>query len=233
MSRRLALLALLVVAMGASASRPAAADQQQQAGPLSQNGGGGGGVAFPPGVDKLGAGLFLCRGTGDGVEILLLKRRSKHHGGAWGLPGGNVEAGDASLLACAAREAQEELGGGGAPPFAVRARLDTRRGKRGQKAYSVFVAAVEEADASVFSPALNEEHSEHRWFAAREVERLARAALAATGGGGGGGGGGSGGKEDKEGDELELHPVVALAMREAGWASGLGRLLLEQGGASV
>lgn len=220
----LLLLILLAAAltMGAAASTPPPASE-----PASE-------VAMPPGVEKLGAGLLLCHRAGGAIgggaasepaaepRILLLKRRSKHHDGAWGLPGGNVEPGDGSLLAAATREAHEELGAGGVPPFVVRARLQTRRGKRGQKVYYVFVAEVDEEDARGLEAQLNEEHSEARWFGAGEVAR--RAAAAAGGDGGGGGGGASSGNDDG-GEQVELHPVVALAMREAGGAEGLRRLL--------
>lgn len=212
-------LLIILVLMGAGASKapPGVADS---------------GVTLPPGVDKLGAGLLLCRrrrpattataaknDNGD-VEVLLLKRRSKHHGGTWGLPGGNAEPGDASLLATAVREAAEEMGAAGAPPFVVQARLDTRRGKRGQKLYAVFVATVDEADAAAYRPVLNEEHTDFRWFGSRDVDALVGPALAAMTGGGGEGSGG--------GEEDELHPVVALAMREAGGAAGLGRLVVAE-----
>ncbi len=42
--------------------------------------------------------------------MLLLRRNSKHNDNTWGLPGGNVEAGDAHLQATAMREAAEEMG---------------------------------------------------------------------------------------------------------------------------
>lgn len=235
------LLLLLCIIMGASSSSPRAA---AAAGAPYPGGGSGGRVEMPSGVEKLGAGMLLCRPAAAAAassssapsppELLLLRRRSKHHGGAWGLPGGNAEPGE-TLLATAAREAREELGQGGVPPFAVRARLDTRRGKRGQKLYAVFVAAVAAADANaaVFRPTLNEEHSDWQWFGAGEVERVAAAAAAAGPGGGGDedddGSGGGGGDEAAAGrgagQQLRLHPVVVLAMRAAGGASGLARLL--------
>lgn len=43
-------------------------------------------------------------------QILLLLRNSRHNDKTWGLPGGNIEAGDSNLLATATREAAEELG---------------------------------------------------------------------------------------------------------------------------
>lgn len=61
--------------------------------------------------------------------MLLLRRTSKHNFGTWGLPGGNVDAGDADLLATALREAKEEMGPG-VPPFEVLAQVLTIRGAR-------------------------------------------------------------------------------------------------------
>jgi 8-oxo-dGTP pyrophosphatase MutT (NUDIX family) len=56
--------------------------------------------------EKTGAGiLFSCED-----EVLLLLRNSKHNDNTWGLPGGNVEEGDASLFETAKRESTEELG---------------------------------------------------------------------------------------------------------------------------
>jgi 8-oxo-dGTP pyrophosphatase MutT (NUDIX family) len=207
----LLLFITLVTAMGAGASAPSSNSNSKPPPPPA--------LAFPPGVEKLGAGLLLCRrGPPDDavVSILLLKRRSKHHGGAWGLPGGNAEPGEEqALLSTATREAHEELGHAGVPPFLVKARLDTRRGKRGQKLYAVFVAAVDGADVTegVYAPRLNEEHSAWRWWPAEEVEGVATRA------------GGSAGGEEEEQDVEQLHPVVVLAMQRAGGAAGLARLL--------
>lgn len=61
--------------------------------------------------------------------MLLLKRNSQHNHGTWGLPGGNVDATDTSLLETATREAAEEMGPD-LPPFVVAAEVLTQRGKR-------------------------------------------------------------------------------------------------------
>lgn len=53
-----------------------------------------------------------------------MKRNSKHNDQTWGLPGGNVEASDDSLLSTATREAFEELGN--VPPFEVKAQILTK-----------------------------------------------------------------------------------------------------------
>ena len=57
-------------------------------------------------------------------SVLLLQRRSKHNDNKWGLPGGNVEDADASLLDTAKREAAEEMGD--VPNFAVTGIVETR-----------------------------------------------------------------------------------------------------------
>ena len=48
-------------------------------------------------------------GRSCGADVLLLLRNSRHNNNTWGLPGGNVEAGDADILSTAQREASEEL----------------------------------------------------------------------------------------------------------------------------
>jgi 8-oxo-dGTP pyrophosphatase MutT (NUDIX family) len=48
--------------------------------------------------------------------VLLLLRAGRHNTGKWGLPGGNVEPGEADLLVTAKREAAEELGGAASLP---------------------------------------------------------------------------------------------------------------------
>lgn len=62
-------------------------------------------------------------------EVLLLQRNSKHNHGTWGLPGGNADDTDTSLLETARREAAEEMGPS-VPPFQVVAEVLTKRGKR-------------------------------------------------------------------------------------------------------
>ena len=57
-------------------------------------------------------------------SVLLLQRRSKHNDKKWGLPGGNAEDADASLLDTAKREAAEEMGD--VPDFTVTGVVETR-----------------------------------------------------------------------------------------------------------
>ncbi len=47
-----------------------------------------------------------------------------------------------------------------------------RRGKKGNKHYTVFVAAIDEQARATWSPELNEEHHEARWFSASEAAAL-------------------------------------------------------------
>ena len=56
--------------------------------------------------------------------MLLLLRNSKHNDNTWGLPGGNAEPGDASLLETAQREAREEMGS--FPPCNVSGQILTK-----------------------------------------------------------------------------------------------------------
>ena len=63
----------------------------------------------------------LCR---SGSDVLLLLRNSKHNDFTWGLPGGNAESGDASLVDTAKREGREEMGT--VPPCNVSAQILTK-----------------------------------------------------------------------------------------------------------
>jgi ADP-ribose pyrophosphatase YjhB (NUDIX family) len=88
-----------------------------------------------------------------------LQRQSKHNNQKWGLPGGNVEADDSSLLTTATREANEEMSS--LPPFEVLGQIQTLRGKHDQKHFTVFVAAVSGRVRQEFTPVLAD--GEHRW----------------------------------------------------------------------
>lgn len=140
--------------------------------------------------EKVGAGLLIC----DAGHVLLLKRSAASgNPGKWGLPGGNADAADgADLLETAMREASEEIGQVPAG-LTFHATLLTRRGKRQQKHYTVYVASIDRAAAGSpaplsYQPQLNEEHTEYRWIPAASV-------LLPT-----------------EPPALELHPVL-LALR--------------------
>ena len=166
-------------------------------------------TSHPPSKKKLDNNNKKRRDDSD--SVLLLQRRSRHHDRAWGLPGGNVEPSDLSLLDAAEREAAEEMGS--LPrSFSVLTRIDAvRGGKKKEKAYSAFVLRVPGEVAGAWSPVLNEESRGWRWVGREEASRLAGAS-----GGGGGGGGGEGGVGRKEGaasssssSSFVRHPVAA------------------------
>lgn len=117
------------------------------------------------GAEKQGAGILFVSGD----EVLLLERNSKHNDKTWGLPGGNVEAGDWTLRDTASREAKEELGS--LPQYEIITEIKTRRGKTQQKHYSVFVARLLSPQLE-FSPQLNAEHRSFRWFPIAEASKL-------------------------------------------------------------
>jgi hypothetical protein len=71
------------------------------------------------------------------------------------------------------------------------------RTQRGQKHYTVFVCSVDAAVRASFTPVLNEEHREWRWFAPAAL-RDAAAAGGATGGP----------------PPAPLHPVVEALLRQ-------------------
>ncbi|KAK9908333.1 hypothetical protein WJX75_006239 [Coccomyxa subellipsoidea] len=133
------------------------------------------------GIEKVGAGLFIVSGD----EVLLLRRNSKHNDNTWGLPGGNAEADDTHLQATAIREATEEMGS--VPACNVSGQILTLRGKKKQKAYTVFICDITPAAKAAFKPKLNDEHQEARWWPL--------AALPAKG---------------------QLHPVVATLLEDPG-----------------
>lgn len=182
-------LLLLLVSMGTSSSR-SRQEQRQRDTP------GGGAAAATQlqaatpaqlrnsGAEKVGAGLLLTCGG----EVLLLKRTSKNNHGSWGLPGGNADDTDADLLEVATREAREEMGPE-LPRFQVVESVLTKRGKRGQKHYVVFVARISPEVRASWQPHLNEEHSAWRWFPLAELTA---------------------------GNTL-LHPVVELALMHDPW----------------
>lgn len=137
---------------------------------------------------KVGAGLLLCAAG----KVLLLKRNSKHNDNTWTVPGGNVDDTDSSLLGTATREAMEELGS--VPPFEVKAQITTKRGKRKQKHYTVFVADVHPSLVTQFEPQLSAESRAWKWVPWADV--LAAAA----------------GRSNQP--DFDLHPVVVVLASE-------------------
>jgi len=108
--------------------------------------------------------------SGSQGKVLLLLRCGKHNADTWGLPGGNAETGDLDLLATARREGTEELGH--LPQYDVQAEILTKRGKRKQKHYTVFMATVSPLAQQHYYPNLNTaEHSSWKWFSWKEVQQ--------------------------------------------------------------
>ena len=140
-------------------------------------------ATLPPLQEKRGAGLLLFCNN----DVLLLLRNSRHNDLTWGLPGGNCDALDASLQETAAREAREELGT--VPPLQLVRECLTMRGKRGEKHYTVFLCRVEPAVRAAWTPVLNEEHREHKWFS---VDSVTKAVYGSS-----------------EGPPAPLHPVIS------------------------
>jgi 8-oxo-dGTP pyrophosphatase MutT (NUDIX family) len=147
----------------------------------------------PP--EKVGAGLLLLHG---GECLLLLRSKNSGNPCTWGLPGGNAEPGeDASLLETARREASEECGP--VPPFTVQHEVLTRRGKHGQKHFTVFIATT----PTRWEPTLNHEHTEFRWLPLPFVKTCAAAS------------GGACALLPAGVSVLPLHPVVMAAFAAA------------------
>jgi len=82
-----------------------------------------------------------------------------------------VDSTDPTLLFTAEREAVEEMAR--LPQgFEVIKEVVTRRGKRMQKWYKVFVAKISDAEREAFKPSLNKEHVEYRWFDVNQLGSL-------------------------------------------------------------
>lgn len=142
--------------------------------------------------------LYICRCQGD----CLLLRRAPTSGNpnSLGLPGGNADPEDnGDLLVTAIREATEEMGA--PPPHTVLHSFLTRRGKRLQKHYTVFLAEVTPDTKSAWQPQLNDEHAAWEWVPLETIHL-----------------------------RQDLHPVVKLMLLEEPNKSQVGAVLAEKKG---
>ena len=97
---------------------------------------------------------FLSRATG---RYLYLIRNDSKHPGAWGLPGGKVEAGE-TLLGGMERECIEELGS--FPAYQRLIPIEKFTSADEMFEYHTWVCIVE----SEFIPTLNHEHLGYAWI---------------------------------------------------------------------
>ena len=97
---------------------------------------------------------FRSRDTG---RYLYLLRNDDRHPGAWGLPGGKVEAGE-TLLGAMERECTEELGG--FPKYTRLVPLEKFTSTDAKFEYNTWVCVVDHE----FVPVLNYEHLGYAWI---------------------------------------------------------------------
>jgi len=107
-----------------------------------------------PGTVKAVGVWFLCNQTG---RYLYLLRNDAKHPGAWGLPGGKVEAGE-TLLGSMERECIEELGC--FPECTRMMPLEKFTSADSIFEYHTWVCIVE----TEFTPVLNDEHLGWAWI---------------------------------------------------------------------
>jgi len=96
------------------------------------------------------------RSTTTGRYLYLL-RNDERHPGAWGLPGGKVEAGE-TLLGAMERECTEELGH--FPDYSKLMPLEKFTSADGQFEYNTWICVVD----NEFVPVLNYEHLGYAWI---------------------------------------------------------------------
>ena len=126
------------------------------------------------------------------MALLLKRAPTSGNGNTWGLPGGNSDPGETDLWETAMREAGEEMGDMTGSELHRLATVLTKRGKRDEKHYTVYV--VEMPAWEEYTPVLNEEHTAWEWVGLEEL-------LAGKGWG----------KKDRK-----LHPVVQIVLGEYG-----------------
>jgi 8-oxo-dGTP pyrophosphatase MutT (NUDIX family) len=90
-------------------------------------------------------------------RYLYLLRNDPKHPGAWGLPGGKIEAGE-TLLGGMERECQEELGS--FPDYQRLIPIEKFTSADAEFVYHTFVCVVE----TEFVPVLNHEHLGYAWI---------------------------------------------------------------------
>lgn len=90
-------------------------------------------------------------------RYLYLLRNDPKHPGAWGLPGGKIEAGE-TLLGGMERECQEELGG--FPQYQRLIPIEKFTSADSAFVYHTFVCVVD----CEFVPVLNDEHLGYAWI---------------------------------------------------------------------
>lgn len=104
------------------------------------------------------AGLFLiCQE--DNTAFLLKRSSYVNEPGTWGIPGGKVEEGE-DLKEAAIREVNEEVGG--LPSLGKL--LDTLTYKEEDFTFTTFVYSISLEEKKRWSPVLNWESTEFRWF---------------------------------------------------------------------
>ena len=109
-----------------------------------------------PGAVKAVGVWFRAADTG---RYLYLLRDDQKHPGAWGLPGGKIEAGE-TLLGGMERECTEELGF--FPQYQRLVPLEKFTSADGAFEYNTWVCVITEE----FQPVLNHEHLGYAWIAA-------------------------------------------------------------------
>lgn len=108
-------------------------------------------------------------GSGDGLRVLLIKRKNDPYKGMWALPGGFVED-DEELEAAAIRELEEETGLKVDAMEQLYTFGKVGRDTRGRTVTVTYYTVLPEADTSV-KGADDAEHAE--WVAVKDITALA------------------------------------------------------------
>ena len=111
---------------------------------------------------------FICRGSGDAAEVLLLRRTGASLAGEWCQVAGGIEAGETAWQA-ALREIREETGL--VPDRFYSADVCEQYYDAERECIHIIPVFVGLID-SPQTVTLNEEHSDHRWVSFREAEGL-------------------------------------------------------------